>query len=179
MGRIITELVNDLVAQQTRIFELLEFDDRPVVRSPADPALLLQVEQWLVSQGGFMPKSYREFLLTCDGIENFSVSYNLFGVRDFLNESYRRLVEETRIGLDENMALQSGVLIGSSPETNTRVYLNLLHELLQPEELVVLEGNPGDMMLHESFRTFLEFRLETNKLTMSHLEDLIAGRTSE
>lgn len=170
------EIVHLLTAQQTQIFELVEFDERPILGPPVDQEQLSRLRKWWIKKGGVLPESYQDFLLVCDGIENFCLSYSLFGASDLLSDSYSVLLKEVLevgTGYDYNIDLPP-ILIGYDTETTTRVFFDLFHEPLDSNEPIVLEGNPGDMSLHESFRAFLEFRVKTNEITISHLLKLRA-----
>jgi hypothetical protein len=179
MKREMKALVELLVSQQVRIFELVDLPERPILRPPVGTATL-KGDSW-IQMGLDRATSYQRFLLICDGIENFCLSYGLLGAQDLLAESYPQLL---RVVLDEGAGFDyeeqyPPILVGYDKETTTRVFLDLSHEPLQKGELVVLEGDPGDMSLHQSFETFLESRVEANEHTISHLLDLRAGRTEE
>jgi hypothetical protein len=182
MTKPIKGLVAALLEQQVTIFEMLGFDERPEPRPPVDPATLTRLEKWWVERTNeSLPNSYREFLLVCDGIDNFCVSYSLFGARDLLGRAYSRLLERT---LEEGVGFEyepglAPVLIGRDPETITRAFFELRHERQQPGEPVVLEGDPGNLTLHQSFHTFLEARIETNLYTMAELNEVAQGRRDE
>ncbi|MDB5976449.1 MAG: hypothetical protein JWR07_3209 [Nevskia sp.] len=174
-------LIQTLVKQQNRIFELLQVEERSIVNPPIDSMRLVELQRWFSTQNCLLPDSYREFLLVCDGIPNFCVSYSLFGSLELLDVGYQGLLRNTVAGV---AGREDGrdfpiVLIGYDKDTSTRVFFEGHHEPLLPNELVVLEGNPGDMAIHESFRELLEFRIETNRLTLSHLADLLSGKVNE
>jgi hypothetical protein len=96
-------LVSELVEQQHIIFALLEFEERPIVRPPADKESLHSLQDRLAISGRWLPDSYATFLRVCDGIENFCASYSLLGARDILDESYNVVLNsilERGIGYD-------------------------------------------------------------------------------
>jgi hypothetical protein len=165
-------LIRSLVHQQKHIIDLCDFDEYPVVRPPIKSETLIKLETWWLGFGSPIPPSYREFLLVCDGIEYFSLSYGLLGGRDLLSPSYPNLLKEV---LDAGIGLERSsenglVLIGYDPETTTRVFVDLLHEPLIPHEAVVFDGDPGDLSLHASFAKFLELKVIANEKTIEQLE---------
>lgn len=171
------DLVAELIDQQTRIFELLEFDERPLPRAAAGDESLSAIDEWFAARGGWTPPSYREFLRVCDGVENFCVSYHLLGTSDLSTDAYEELsatVLEHWIGYDHDLEFPP-ILIGHDPETTTRVFLDFFHEQMREGEPVVFEGDPGNMTVHPSFGEFLTSRVETNRLTIRHLEELTAN----
>lgn len=175
------DLVRLLVDQQNKIFHLCGFEDRPIVRPPVDTFMLRELDSWWMRFGGPIPPSYREFLLVCDGIEFFSLSYGLFGARDYLSASYPKLTEEVfAAGTGIDRSSEGGlVLIGHDPETTTHVFIDMLHEPLAPGEAVVLDGAPGDMSIYGSFVAFLELKARSNELTFEQLKALHKGATDE
>jgi len=88
MNKAMKDLVELLRVQQEQIFELVDFEERPDLRPPIDQESLSRLEKWWLARGAVLPKSYRQFLLICDGIENFCLSYSLLGGRDLLSDSY-------------------------------------------------------------------------------------------
>ena len=66
------DIVEELVTQQIRIFEILDFDERPLARSPAATSQLKIFSRWCLAKGFTPPPSYKEFLRVCNGIENAS-----------------------------------------------------------------------------------------------------------
>jgi hypothetical protein len=174
-------LVSQLVEQQTTIFVLLEFEERPIMRPPASEGSLRQVKDRLSVSGRWLPESYATFLRVCDGIENFSVSYSLLGTREILDDSYGMLVAsllESDIGYDHKTDLPP-LLIAYDTETTTRVFIDFYHEQSIEGEPVIFEGDPGDMSLHTSFDEFLRFHVHVNELTIGHLQDLRSGKEEE
>jgi hypothetical protein len=167
----LTEIIRVLLEQQEEIFEILEFDERPDPRPPATAAQLEALEQWWRPRYGELPPSYKDFLSIADGIEHFSTSYHLFGSCDLLAADYPRQVNEL---LSDGPGFQFApdhppVLIASHPDTTTRLWMHPEHESKDPLEPVVLDGDPGDMTLHESFVSCLRHRIEANKMTIKTL----------
>jgi hypothetical protein len=128
-----------------------------------------------------LPGSYREFLCVCDGIENFSASYGLFGAQDLLSPIYPKLLDNVLknwIGFEYEPE-RPPMLIGYDPETRTRVFFEFKHLRTAPNEPIVIDGNPGDMTLHQSFRDFLEACIDANLHTIAELIDLREGKVEE
>jgi hypothetical protein len=171
------EVVARLMQQQTHIFEILEFEDRPTPRPPATGEQLAALEAWCRSKGFGLPPSYREFLIVCDGIEGFSLSYSLFGSIDLLSDTYPAmlagyLANPVGFAYPED---RPPVLIAHDPETTTRVWFELSHRAIALDEPVVLDGDPGDMTLHASFAAFMRSRIDSNELTIKRLLELRSG----
>ena len=170
----IADVVATIIAQQTRIFEILEFEDRPLPRPPATGEQLAALEAWCRARGFSLPPSYREFLLVCDGVESFSLSYSLFGSIDLLSDIYPELLAShlaNPVGFAHDEE-RPPILLGRDPETTTCVWLELTHEAIAPDEPVVLDGDPGDMSLHASFGHFIRSRIPTNERTIQHLLEM-------
>ena len=181
MTKPIKELVATLLDRQVTIFEMLGFDERPEPRPPLDAETLTKLEKWWVERTNeSLPNSYREFLLVCDGVDNFCVSYALFGARDLLGRGYARLLERT---LEEGVGFEykpglAPVLIGEIPRRR-RAYFSNQARAASPGEPVVLEGDPGNLTLHQSFHTFLEARIEADLYTMAELNDVAEGSSDQ
>lgn len=164
-------MVKRLLAQQTRIFEILDFDERPLPRPAATAAQLSLFSEWCHLRGFSLPPTYREFLSICNGIDNFCLSYGLFGTVDLTSEAYPVLLRRCfahGVGFDYGEELPP-VLIGYDAETTTRAWFELAHERDIADEPIVLEGDPGDMSLHVSFGAFMESRIATNEETIERL----------
>lgn len=177
-----TDVIATLLEQSETKFDLLGFDERPGPRPPVDPAMLRRLEEWW-EERCYEPISpeYREFLLICDGIENFSVSYGLFGARDLLTSSYeelRRTILADGVSFDYDPA-RPPILIGYDPETRTRAFFELSHSRVRPGEPVFIEGDPGDMTLHDSFGEFLEASVDANLHTIAELMRVRTARNAE
>lgn len=175
------DVVQRLLAQQTRIFEILGFDERPLARPAATAEQLSLFGQWCRSRGFSLPPTYREFLSICNGIDNFCLSYGLFGTEDLASEAYPVLLRTCLadwIGFDYGKELPP-ILIGYDDETTTRVWFELAHERETSEEPIVLDGNPGDMSLHVSFGAFMESRIATNEATIARLLTLKAKASGD
>ncbi|WP_248323970.1 MULTISPECIES: SMI1/KNR4 family protein [unclassified Caballeronia] len=175
------ELIATLVAQQGRIFEMLQFDERPRLRRPVHPTRLSKLEAWFASLDCELPQSYRAFLSECDGIENFCLSYHLFGSPELLAPDYPETCRRAARAFprDDAGANNALVLIGSDPETTNRLFFDTQHELLLPNELVVFDGQPGQWEFHTSFESFLEFRVTVNEITIARIAHLRDGTQSE
>ena|SRR5256885_14231911 len=182
MSTPLENVVGTLLEQQELIVDLAGFGEPPMPRPPVDATLLVRLEEWWVATTGEpLPDSYRQFLLICDGIENFSVSYSLFGARDLLAPSYRSLLEQVLargIGFDFDPLLPP-IMVAYDPETTTRIFFEARHQRDVHDEPVVLEGDPGNLTLHQSFKTFLEARVDANLFTMAKLKDVAEGRVEE
>lgn len=170
----IRKLVDTLIKQQTRIFELLDFEERPFKRRPITKNLLEELSEWWSIKGFEIPKSYKDFLMVCDGIDNFSASYSLLGAQDILSNDYSKILDNILkdwIGFDYDTEFPP-ILIGFDNETTTRVFFHLSHETLRDNEPVVLEGDPGDMSIHDSFYSFLKLHVKSNEITISKILEL-------
>lgn len=166
-----TALVQRLVAQQTQIYELCGDERRPQPRPPIEHSAAAALERFFEARGGRMPASYRTFLEVCDGIDDFSFSYHLFGSAALLSPGHEALcarVFEAGTGLTRERA-EDLVLIGQHPETTTHLFIDLLHEPLEDGEAVVFDGDPGDLSLHPSFIAFMRMRVQANEMTIAQL----------
>jgi hypothetical protein len=177
-----SEIVAALIEQSETKFDLLGFDERPEPRPPIDRELLNRLEAWWTARTAErVPPEYVQFLLVCDGIENFSVSYSLLGARDLLSDSYAVLLKDS---LDEGVSFdydpeRPPILIGYDPETRTKAFFEFSHERVLITEPVFLEGNPGDMTLHPSFGAFLEVSIDANRHTIAELRRVREARDRE
>jgi len=174
----IAELVRTLIALQTRIYELTDDDRRPVPHPPIDSASLAALERWFAARAAVLPPSYRAFLRVCDGIDDFSFSYHLFGSRFLLSPEYDAIAERALGGGASGLERASAdelILIGRHPDTRTRLILDPHHAPLEPGETVVFDGDPGFLSLHASFGSFLEMSVQAAKLTIRTLEQQNRG----
>lgn len=175
------QLVVTLISQQARIFELCGDDRRPRARVSVGAPALAALDAFFVAHGGACPPSYRAFLNVCDGIENFSYSYHLFGAQDLLSPSYPETsARALGTGAGSSRSSDEGqVLIGSHPETTTTLVIDFLHEQLEHGEFVILDGDPGDVSLHLLFLAFMRMRIAANEITIAKLIEVRDGRIDE
>jgi len=169
----IAELVRTLVALQVRIYELTDDDRRPVPHPPIDAASLAALERWFAARAAALSPSYRAFLQVCDGIDDYSFSYHLFGSRDLLSPEYDSIAERALGNAASGLERESAddlILIGRHPETRTRLILDPRHAPLEPGETVVFDGDPGFMSLHASFGSFLAMSVQAKQMTIETLE---------
>jgi hypothetical protein len=173
----IKEIIEKLVEQQVKIFELCGDERRPKIRPPISNASLSLLKAFFIAHNSVIPPSYQAFLETCDGIENFSFSYDVFGSKELLSKNYNKLnkaIYESGTGLnrEEDKDL---LLIGYQVDTTTRLFIDLLHEQIDPTESIVFDGDPGDISMHSSFISFLRMRVEANNITIQQLDDVKGG----
>ena len=175
------KLVSTLMSQQARIFELCGDDRRPRARVAVGAPVLAALDSFFAAHGGACPPSYRAFLKVCDGIEDFSFSYHLFGAQDLLSLSYPE-TSARALGAEADPSClpdEGRVLIGSHLETTTTLVIDFLHEQLERDEFVVLDGSPGNVSLHLSFLAFMRMRIAANEITIAKLIDVRDGRIDE
>jgi hypothetical protein len=176
MSTDMSAVVHELIAQQTEIFALFDDERVPRPRPPIDEAALQRLAQWWAARGGQPPASYIAFLRVCDGIEDFSFSYDLYGAADLLSQAYEEVAAEldpAGLGLPEgelNGGQKGLVLLGRNDDAETRLIADLRHATLQAGETVIYDGEPGNWSLHESFGDFLRMRIQANKLTMAEIK---------
>ncbi|PZP98667.1 MAG: hypothetical protein DI587_13725 [Variovorax paradoxus] len=173
MGDDTSNVVRELIAQQTQIFELFGDERVPRPRPPVTESVLAGLHELWAGKGGILPPSYIAFLRVCDGIEDFSFSYDLYGACDLLTDKHASL--SARL-FEENVGLPVGdterlILLGSSPETTTRLIADLRHQPLKPGESVIFDGDPGFLSLHASYGDFLRMRVQANRLTIDAAEN--------
>lgn len=175
------DLVRQLTAQQLQIFELCGDDRQPLPRPPISAPSLAALDAFFAANGGAIPPSYLAFLQVCDGIEDFSFSYHLFGSQGLLSPAYRALsaeIFEAGTGLSRESDADL-ILIGRHPETTTRLFIDLQHEPLEPGESVIFDGDPGDLSLHPSFIAFMRMRVTANEMTIAQLVAVREGRLDD
>lgn len=175
------ELVRRLVAQQIEIYELCDDDRQPAPHAPISAEAMRALEEFFAARGGAIPPSYRVFLEVCDGIDDFSFSYHIYGSQTLLTPSYDELsaeVFEAGTGLTRDSALDL-VLIGSHPETTTRLFVDLQHEPIDAGESVLFDGDPGDLSLHPSFIAYMRMRVTANEMTITQLVAARDGQLDE
>ncbi len=164
-------LLDKLIEQQSEIFGIMELEKRPRPRAPISASLLQQIESQFTGWGFYLGSAYRDFLQTCDGIENFSISFDLLGAQDILDPAYEarwRNVLKDGIGYSYDESLPP-LLVGCNEETTTRVFMDFGHEQLTAGEPVVFEGDPGDTSIYPSFLSLLEIRVDANTNTIREL----------
>lgn len=167
-------LLLELVQQQTLIFKLFGDKRVPRPRPPISAAKLKKLRAWWLTKGGEIPPSYAEFLLICDGIEDFSASYPLFGACDLLARGHARAEREILaqgIGLSTE-SIDQVVLLGWSQETTSRVIVDMRHKQLKPGEAVVFDGDPGNLSRHESFGEFILIQAKANAMTIAEIRSV-------
>lgn len=165
--------IDQILTQQQVIAEMLGFFDPPVCREGISEQVLTELEITLQKKGFVVPESYKAFLKLHDGIANFSCSYDLFGSYEFFKETYfdeLSNIFSTGTGFDYDPDMPP-LMIGSSKETNTKVFFEYRHERNIEDEPVVLEGEPGFYTLHLSFYEFLECRIKANEKTIQTLSE--------
>jgi|GEM_PF-4245369 len=164
------KVVEVLIAQQTEIYELLGEDLIPKKNPPITQENLTLLKSWWLKKGAPFPLDYERFLKICDGISNFSSSYDLFSSEILLSENYEQKSQELLnkgLGLKRNHPCEI-IVLGWNDETRTRIF----YESNANNSLVLYDGEPGFISMYDSFEHFLNLKVAANEISKKRILDM-------